>query len=72
VTVDIPGTFMQADIDELIHVRLEGPMAELLTWVDPAKYQTYMSKENGKQVLYVKLQKAYTVPFRQPSYFGRT
>ena len=31
MTIDIPGAFMQVDIDELIHVRLEGPMAELLT-----------------------------------------
>lgn len=31
MTIDIPGAFMHVDIDELIHVRLEGPMAELLT-----------------------------------------
>jgi hypothetical protein len=48
---------MHVDIDELIHVRLEGPMAELLTRVDPDKYRTYMSEENRKQVLYVELQK---------------
>ena len=58
MTIDIPGTFMQVNIDELIHVQLEGPMAELLTRVDPAKYCMYMSKENGKQVLYIELQKA--------------
>jgi hypothetical protein len=33
-------------------------MAELLARVDPEKYRTYMSKENGKDVLYVELQKA--------------
>ena len=32
MTIDIPGAFMHMDIDELIHVWLEGPMAELLTW----------------------------------------
>jgi hypothetical protein len=58
MTIDIPGAFMHVDIDELIHVRLEGPMAELLTRVDPDKYRTFMSEENGKQVLYVELQKA--------------
>ena len=58
MTIDIPGAFMQVDIDELVHVRLEGPMAELLIRVDPSKYRTYMSNENGKQVLYVELQKA--------------
>jgi hypothetical protein len=56
--IDIPGTFMHVDINKLIHVRLEGPMTELLTCVDPDKYRTYMSEENGKQVLYVELQKA--------------
>jgi hypothetical protein len=58
MTIDIPGAFMQVDIDELVHVRLEGPMAKLLMRVDPDKYRTYMCKENGKQVLYVELQKA--------------
>jgi hypothetical protein len=58
MTIDIPGAFMHVDIDELIHVRLEGPMAELLTRVDPDKYRTYVAKEHGKDVLYVELQKA--------------
>jgi hypothetical protein len=30
MTIDIPGAFMQVEINELVHVRLEGPMAELL------------------------------------------
>ena len=29
VTCDIPGAFMHADIDELIHIKLEGELAEL-------------------------------------------
>jgi hypothetical protein len=57
-SIDVPGAFMHADIDELIHLRLEGPMAELLTRVDPEKYRKYVVEENGKQVLYVELQKA--------------
>jgi hypothetical protein len=56
--VDIPGAFMHADIDELIHVRLEGPMAELLTRVDPDKYRTFQVEEKGKKVINVELQKA--------------
>ena len=38
MTINIPGMFMQVDIDELIHVRLEGLMAELLIRVDLVKY----------------------------------
>jgi hypothetical protein len=30
VTVDIPGAFMHADMDELVHMRLSRPTAELL------------------------------------------
>jgi hypothetical protein len=55
---DVPGAFMQVDVDEIVHVRLVGPLAELLTKVDPALYAKYLAMENGKQVLYVQLQKA--------------
>jgi hypothetical protein len=58
MTIDIPGALMHADIDDLIHIRLEGPMAKLLTRVDPKKYRTYMTEERGKKVLYVELRKA--------------
>jgi hypothetical protein len=34
-TVDIPGAFMQADMDEPMHMRLEGTMAKLLVRLDP-------------------------------------
>jgi hypothetical protein len=29
-TIDIPGTFMKADIEKRIHLRFEGPVVELL------------------------------------------
>jgi hypothetical protein len=58
VTCDIPGAFMQADIDEVLHVRLEGPLAALLMKVDPELYTQYLTTENGKDVMYVKLAKA--------------
>ena len=35
-TVDIPGAFMQADIDEIVHVKLVGDLARLLIRVDPS------------------------------------
>jgi len=57
-TVDIPGAFMQADIDEIIHVRLRGPLAMLMARLDPTKYERYIQYEKGKPVLYVKLNKA--------------
>ena len=57
-TLDVPGAFMQTDIDEEVHVRLEGEMAELLASVDSRLYEQYMVEERGKSVLYVKLKKA--------------
>jgi hypothetical protein len=50
---------------------LEGPMAELLTQVDPDKYQTYMVEEKGKKVLHVKLQKDYMAHYKVHYCSGR-
>ena len=33
-TCDIPGAFMHADMDEVVHVKLEGEIAKLLLKVD--------------------------------------
>ena len=49
---------MQADMDELVHMRLEGTMAELLVRLDPKLYRKYVQIVNGKSVLYVELKKA--------------
>jgi hypothetical protein len=57
-TVDIPGAFMQANIDEVVHVKFEGEMAEMLVKLDPQLCRKYVKDENGKTVLYVELLKA--------------
>jgi hypothetical protein len=49
---------MQADMDEVVHVRLQGRMAELLAKLDPALYSKYIVQENGRAVIYVRLLKA--------------
>jgi hypothetical protein len=36
-TVDIPGAFMHANMDELVHMKLDIAMAELLIRVNPEK-----------------------------------
>ena len=56
--VDIPGAFMQADMDEIVHMRLEGTMAQLLIKLDPSLYKQYTVIENGKTVLYLLMLKA--------------
>eukprot|EP00957_Ditylum_brightwellii_P046151 3501580-Ditylum_brightwellii.AAC.1 len=56
-TVDIPGTFMQAEMDDVVHMKIEGTMAELLTKLDLKMYRQYLRSEGGKSVLYVQLKK---------------
>ena len=58
-TVDIPGAFMQTDMDnEVVHIRLTGEMARLLAEIDPDTYDEYMCRERGDDVIYAKLLKA--------------
>lgn len=57
-TADIPNAFMQANMDELVHVRFRGTMAELLAKLNPGLYRKFISMENGKVVLYAELRKA--------------
>ena len=58
-TCDIPGAFMQADIDERLHVRLEGKMAELLTRIAPETYEEFLEYDpKGKAYMYLLLDKA--------------
>jgi hypothetical protein len=68
MTINIPGAFMHVDIDELIHVHLEGPMAVLLARVDPEKYRTYMTEKMFSTLSY---RRHYTVHCRLPYYSGR-
>lgn len=59
-TVDIPGAFLQTDLDEdeKILIRFEGRMAELLAMIDPKLYRQHIAIERGKSVLYAELKKA--------------
>jgi hypothetical protein len=70
-TVDIPGAFMQADMDETVHVKLEGTMAELFSRLDPTLYRKYVRMERGKPVLYVELLKALYGTIRAALLFWR-
>jgi len=58
VTLDIPGAFMQTEIDELIHIRMVGEMVEQLLNINREKYEPYVAMEKGVKVLYCKLKKA--------------
>jgi hypothetical protein len=57
-TDDIPGAFMQADMDDLVHLRLTGKIVDLLLEVDRNTYAPYITHEGKEQVIYVELIKA--------------
>jgi hypothetical protein len=57
-TVDIPGAFMQAHMDDLVHVRLTGQMVDLLLEIDETTCEPYVTREGREKVLYVELAKA--------------
>ena len=56
--VDIPGTFMQAEMNDTVHRKMEGRLVELLMKVEPKLYRKFLSVESGRSTMYVKLKKA--------------
>jgi hypothetical protein len=60
VTVtDIPGAFLHADMEQKVHMLLEGTIAELIVKLEPSLYRKFVWKnKHGKPMLYIKLRKA--------------
>ena len=59
VVADIPGAFLHADMDEDVHMILEGTIAELIVKLEPSLYQKHVwYTQKGKPMLYVQLKKA--------------
>ena len=56
--LDVPSAFMQADIDERVHVRFTGEMVKMLLQIDKEMYGEYVVMEKGEQVMYMELLKA--------------
>ena len=53
-TVDIPGAFLHAKLDEKVLMRI-GAMDDLLVKIYQEKYEPFLEEEAGKYVLYVQL-----------------
>ena len=51
--VDVPGAFMQGDMDELVHVWFTGKMVELLLMIDRKCMDLYVTYEGQEKVMYV-------------------
>jgi hypothetical protein len=56
--IDVPGAFMQADMDELVHERFTGKLVDLLLEIDRNMYGPCVVKEGKETVVYVELLKA--------------
>ena len=56
--LDVPGAFMQVDMDELVHVQFRGEMVDKLLEIDHELYSSYVTEEHGEKVMYVELLKA--------------
>ena len=56
--LDVPGAFMQVDMDKLIHVWFHGEMVDKLLEIDHELYSSYVTEEQGEKVMYVELLKA--------------
>jgi hypothetical protein len=56
--VDVPGAFLQADMDEGVHIRLTGKIVEMLLEIDKDMYEPCVTTEDGEKVMYVELLKA--------------
>ena len=70
--VDIPGAYMQADMDPGVYMRIDGAMADLLLEIDYDMYHPHMVKEKGKPVIYVELLKALYGTLRAACLFWET
>ena len=56
--LDVPGAFMQVDMDKLVHVHFRGEMVDKLLEIDHDLYSSYVTEEQGEKVMYVELLKA--------------
>jgi hypothetical protein len=57
-TVDAPGAFIQADVDEVARVKFEGETAEMLVKLDPKLHREFVKDKKGKSAPCVELLKA--------------
>jgi hypothetical protein len=58
VTIIIPGAFLHVTNKGYVVMRMNRTPAKLMAKTDPKLYQKYLTNENEKKVLYLRLQKA--------------
>ena len=55
---DLPGQFLQTDMEETLYLKLSGAIALLLVKSDPNRRKNHLWKEHGRPVIYTKCNKA--------------
>ena len=58
VVLDRLVSFMQADMDKLVHVCFHGEMVNKLIEIDKEMYELPVVDEKGEQVMYIELLKS--------------
>jgi hypothetical protein len=58
VSIDIPEAFLHADNKNNVIMKMNGLLAELMVKTDPKMYRKYVTIKKGRQVLYLRLQRA--------------
>ena len=69
---DVPGTFMQAEIDKLVHVRFTGAMVNMLLQIDHKMYKDYIMIERGNRSCTWSCSRICTEPWRPLICFGKS
>ena len=54
----IAGTFLKATMDEFVLVKIDGEMVDYLVRANPSKYSKFVSMQNGKKTIYLRLKRA--------------
>jgi len=68
---DITGAFLHADMEDNVHVPLEGTVAEMIIKLDRTIYRKHIwYNKHGKPMLYVQLRKPYMGHCKQHYYSG--
>ena len=56
--MDVPGMFMQVDMDKTVHICFTGEIVCMLLEIDMDLYQEYITIEKGEKVMCIELLKA--------------
>lgn len=59
IVTDIPSAFLHSDVEDQVHMLLEGTIAKLIIKLDPSLYRKCIwHSQKGKPMLYIQLKKA--------------